>query len=108
MLYVPENMTGETFAAQIDYEGESDIDGDSDDEHEHVDDDIDMEPEKPEEPVSLNDCIKSLETVRDFFQCHGSDETVFNAVKHLEKVSLALSVQAASQKQAKVTEFFKK
>ena len=30
------------------------------------------------------------------------------AVKHLEKVSLALSVQAASQKQAKVTEFFKK
>ena len=67
-----------------------------------------MEPEKPEEPVSLNDCIKSLETIRDFFQCHGSDETVFNAVKHLEKVSLALSVQAASQKQAKVTEFFKK
>ena len=96
MLYVPENMTGETFAAQIDYEGESDIDGDSNDEHEHVDDedDIDMDPE---EPVSLNDCIKSLATVRDFFQCHGSDEPVFNAVKHLEKVSLALSIQAASQ-----------
>ena len=107
MLYVPENMTGETFAAQIDYEGESDIDGDSNDEHEHVDDedDIDMDPE---EPVSLNDCIKSLATVRDFFQCHGSDEPVFNAVKYLEKVSLALSIQAASQKQAKITDFFKK
>ena len=36
------------------------------------------------------------------------EKTVFNAVKHLEKVSLALSVQAAIQKQAKVTEFFKK
>ena len=105
MLNVPRNMTGDTFAAQIDYEGESDIDGDSNDEHVDDEDDIDMEPE---EPVSLNDCIKSLATVRDFFQCHGSDETVFNAVKHLEKVSLALSVQAASQKQAKVTEFFKK
>ena len=96
MLYVPENMTGETFAAQIDYEGESDIDGDSNDEHEHVDDEDDIDIE-PEEPVSLNDCIKSLATVRDFFQCHGSDEPVFNAVKHLEKVSLALSIQAASQ-----------
>ena len=55
MLHVPENMTGETFAAQIDYEGESDIDGDSNDEHEHVDDedDIDMDPEEPVTMISI-------------------------------------------------------
>ena len=67
-----------------------------------------MMPEKPQKPVSLNDCFKSLETIRDFYQYHGGDENVFNSVKNLEKVSLALSLQATSHKQSKVTEFFKK
>ena len=55
-----------------------------------------MMPEKPQKPVSLNDCFKSLETIRDFYQSHGGDESVFNSVKNLEKVSLALSLQATS------------
>ena len=91
-------------------DGESDIDGEDAEDNlgESDEDDNDMMPEKPQKPVSLNDCFKSLETIRDFYQSHGGDESVFNSVKNLEKVSLALSLQATSHKQSKVTEFFKK
>ena len=50
-----------------------------------------MMPEKPQKPVSLNDCFKSLETIRDFYQSHGGDESVFNSVKNLEKVSFRVN-----------------
>ena len=93
-----QNMTEENFAAQIDFDGESDIDGEDAEDNlvESDEDDNDMMPEKPQKPVSLNDCFKSLETIRDFYQSHGGDESVFNSVKNLEKVSLALSLQATS------------
>ena len=80
------------------FDGESDIDGEDAEDNlvESDEDDNDMMPEKPQKPVSLNDCFKSLETIRDFYQSHGGDESVFNSVKNLEKVSLALSLQATS------------
>ena len=75
------------------FDGESDIDGEDAEDNlvESDEDDNDMMPEKPQKPVSLNDCFKSLETIRDFYQSHGGDESVFNSVKNLEKVSFKSS-----------------
>ena len=76
-------------------------------------DEVSQEPEEPEEqqqpedkPVSLNDCLKHLEGIRSFFQTNGANENVFNSLANLEKESLALSLQAKSSHQPKLTDFF--
>lgn len=79
---VTKNMAGDSFASQIDFDGESDIDGEDADDHVvENDDDDDMVLDKPQQPVSLNDCLKSLETLRDFFHSHGGDENVLSLFK---------------------------
>ena len=47
----------------------------------------------------------SLE-IRDFYQTHGAEENVFNSIGDLEKVSLALSLQAKNSHQSRLTDYF--
>ena len=40
------------------------------------------------------------------YQHHGAEENVFNSIGNLEKVSLALSLQAKNSRQARLTDYF--
>ena len=59
-----------------------------------------------EQKLKLIDCLKHLEGIRSFFQTNGANENVFNSLANLEKESLALSLQAKSSHQPKLTDFF--
>ena len=77
------------------------------DEEENDPDPQDEVEDPVEQPASLNDCLKSLDVVRSFFQSNGGDESVFNSIENLEGVSLALSLQANNKQQSRMTDFFK-
>ena len=67
-----------------------------------------LEQQPQNKPViSLNHCLKNLQEIRDFYQTHGAEENVFNSIGNLEKVSLALSLQAKNSHQSRLTDYFR-
>ena len=50
--------------------------------------------------------VKNLQEIQNFYQTHGAEENVFNSIGNLEKVSLALSLQAKNSHQSRLTDYF--
>ena len=50
--------------------------------------------------------LQNLQDIQDFFQTNGGEENVFNSIGNLEKVSLALSLQAKNSHQSRLTDYF--